>query len=272
MTRVKKFTAVSGALIVVIAITYFLAPQSYKEHLFIQPVETAVSDPAPSPQPDNNQLGSEATVNSSSPPSRDPADGSQPHSETTQPYSPVLSEIVTQENLKSDIEAWEEQMEEKGRAFVSESGHKVYIEQDSRLDRQDPDSLNKFSNNTSIEEIVALAQKGDPSAMLALANVAYSARRWAEGDYYAIEATRISGSSEPILHGALRRREHAGQDPFLDQFLDNNMASWFLAAYLQGNLTAAQPVEAYFRMAEIEDQVWVVNRAHEIIALINQGG
>ncbi len=264
----KKLSAVYGALIIVIAVFLFFASQSFEEHPLMQRAEKVVNNSGASNRPVRDELGSQATDDSSSLPSQDPDPHSQLQLDTPKPFLPVIEVIVSQEKLKSDIEDWKQQMEEKGLAGITEKGNEWSLMYAPAGDKRgDPDSLNKYSKSTTLEEIVALAEGGDPAAMLALANTAYSARRWAEGDYYAIESARMAGSSEPILHGAVQRQRHS-----MDPFHDRDTASWFLAAYLEGNLSAAMPVEAYIRTLDIETQRWVVSNAYEIIAQLHEGG
>ncbi len=262
----KKLYTVFGALIAVSAV-FFFAHQSLEEHPLTQRTEEAVDNSGASSRPVKDEPGSQVTDNLSSPPSQDPDLHSQLQLDTLKPSLPVIEEIVSQEKLKSDIGDWEQQMDEKGLSGISKMGDKYYLMHAPAGDKRDPDSLHKYSKSTTLEEIVALVGGGDPAAMLALANTAYSARRWAEGDYYAIKSARMAGSSEPILHGALQRQRQS-----LDPFNDRDVASWFLAAYLEGNLTAAMPVESYMRSLDIETQRWVVSNAYEIIAQLHEGG
>ena len=180
-------------------------------------------------------------------------------------FSPVLGQVVTRQQLEDDIEAWEQDMHEKGLVSYFK-GAPAYPLYDPNGAINDPDSLHKYFDET-VEELVALVQQGDPAAMLALANRAWAAGRWSEGDVYAVEAVRIAGSTEPILHGGSQRLRRSPM-----AYEDRDGASWFLAAYLEGNLAAAMQVEAYFRAMSVEDQLWALNRAYEIINEINQGG
>jgi len=126
---------------------------------------------------------------------------------------------------------------------------------------------NDFSEDTTLEELVMLSGQDDPAAMLALANTALSAGRWAEGEFYAIQSARTSGSPEPLWHVGLQRQQ-SSRNPFQDRI----SASWFLSAYLEGYLGAAIYVEAYFRVMDESDQIWSVARAQEILADLNNQG
>lgn len=177
-------------------------------------------------------------------------------------YSPALDQLVGEEQLRADIRAWEQNLEAQGLVRYFNGGPSYPLFGESSQNNLNSEYLSK-----TVEELVALAQNNDPSAMLALANRAWSAGLWEEGDVYAMYAARISGSSDPLLHGASQR---LSQSPL--GYRDRESASWFLAAYLQGNLAAAMLVEAYFSFMSVEDQYWAADRAGDLLDQIHNGG
>lgn len=178
-------------------------------------------------------------------------------------FSPALSQIVSEEKLSEDIRAWERHLDALGLVtyYKGEPSYPLFGGEASQS------TPNEAYANKTAEELVELAEQNDPDALLALANRAWSAGLWEEGDVYAMEAARNNGSSDPILHGASQR---LSQSPL--GYADRDGASWFLAAYLQGNMASAVIVEGYFRFLSEEDQYWAVNRAYEIINQTHGGG
>jgi len=178
-------------------------------------------------------------------------------------FSPALSQLVGQEQLKEDIRTWEQHMEAQGLVtyFKGEPTYPLFGGNSSQS------TPNEDYAEMTAEELVELANINDPDALLALANRAWSAGLWEEGDVYATHSASVSGSTDPILHGASQR---LSQSPL--GYGDRDTASWFLAAYLQGNMASAIFVQSFFKNLSHEDQYWTVDRANEIIELINNGG
>lgn len=181
-------------------------------------------------------------------------------------FSPVLDQVVSQQQIDSDRASYVKEVEEMGLATYlhGDKSKPVYGLLAGVKNR--PDSLYQKFDNT-VEELVDMARQGDSSAMLSLANRAWAAGHWAEGDIYAFEAARMANSWEPLIHGASRRLGTVGMG-----YQDPEGASWFLAAYLTGEIAAAVHVGAYFRFMSPENQVWALERAHEIINEVNIGG
>ncbi|MEM7282510.1 MAG: hypothetical protein AAF438_12870 [Pseudomonadota bacterium] len=182
------------------------------------------------------------------------------------PISPILDQVVSEVQLAQDTASYIQELEEMGLVTYLH-GYKnrpVY----SLLDgvTSNPDTLHGYFDKTA-EELVELAQLGDATAMLGLANRAWAAGLWGEGDIYAFEAARIADSSEPLIHGAAQRLSQLGMG-----FQDPEGASWFLAAYLSGEIAAASNVTAYFRFMEPEYHAWAIERAYEILDELNSGG
>jgi len=179
-----------------------------------------------------------------------------------QDYSTALDQLISEKQLKADIDTWKQDLEERGLVNYFKGEPVFPLFDESSIN----DPNNEYRTKT-VEELVALAQSNDPNAMLALANRAWSAGLWEEGDVYAMDAARISGSSDPLLHGASQR---LSQSPL--GYQDRESAGWFLAAYLQGDLAAAVLVEAYFNFMSVEDQYWAVNYARGILDQVYNGG
>jgi len=181
--------------------------------------------------------------------------------------SSPLEEIVSHEKLVADIESHKEQMEKEGRRFRTPSGKEYYVVHDPKIEREQPDSLYKYGVETTIEELVKLSKKGDVAATFTLADIAYLAGRWDEGEYLALEVARQSGLTESLILSAYHRDRIIGEG-----FHNRYAASWYLAAYILGDISAASSVSSLFATMSEADQRWAIERSQLIISQLEPGG
>ena len=280
MAKATKLSVLFGAIVIALSATYFvwLQPES-KPPLADSKNQAQGVEQELSVQTDSENNAGTNLIEPEAPLTQSPAlnqerervrpqesERSRIRTSLNSSFSSALDQIVSQEQLIEDTASYVAEIEDLGLVTYlhGDKNKPVYGLLDGVINR--PDSLHKKFDK-SVEEIVDLAQQGDPSAMLSLANRAWAAGHWAEGDVYAFEAARMSNSWEPIMHGASQRLGSLGAG-----YRDPEGASWFLAAYLTGEIAAAEHVAGYFRFMTPEHQSWALERAREIIDDVNTGG